>query len=247
MLHNGVSKKASTIRQFLDRFPIEESCLELLKLVRYGERHECEKCGKAAQFYRVKKRRSYACEHCGHQIYPTAGTPFHRTRTSLRDWFHVMFLFCSTRNGVAAKEVELQIGVTYKTAWRMCHEIRKYMAVVDGDEPVGGEGETVEVDETIIGGARPRAGRGNYRANTTIVVGAVERGGNVITRVIPNIQKSNLLSAIKSVVVEGSTVHTDQNHSYRNLPAMGFSQDPVNQNRGEWGCSDCHVQSIEGF
>jgi transposase len=88
----------------------------------------------------VKARRSYACEYCGYQVYPTSDTPFHRTRTPLRDWFHVMFMFCSTPNGVAAKEVERQIGVTYKTAWRMCHEIRKYMDVVDGDEPLGGGG-----------------------------------------------------------------------------------------------------------
>ena len=128
----------------------------------------------------------------------------------------------------------------------MCHEIRKYMASVDGDEPVGGEGKTVEVDEPMIGGARPRAGRGNYRANKTIVVGAVEHGGNVITRVIPNIQKSNLLPAVKESVVAGSSVHTDQNHSYRNLPAMGFQHAMVNHNRDEWARGDCHVQSIEG-
>ena len=79
-------------------------------------------------FYRVKARRSYACEWCGYQVYPTAGTPFDRTRTSLRDWFYVMFLFTTTRNGVAAKEVEREFGVTYKTAWRMCHQIRDYMA-----------------------------------------------------------------------------------------------------------------------
>src|SRR3546814_8936680 len=97
--------------------------------IRFVVRHDCEKCGKEAKFYRVKARRSYACEWCGAQVYPTAGTPFDRTRTSLRDWFFVMFQFCSTRSGVAAKEVERQIGVTYKTAWRMCHEIRKSMAI----------------------------------------------------------------------------------------------------------------------
>lgn len=138
-----MSTKAPTLRQFQSRFPTEESCLEHLKLVRFGERHDCEKCGKSAKFYRAAKRRSYACEYCGHQVYPTAGTPFHRTRTSLQDWFYVMFMFCTTRNGVAAKEVERQIGVTYKTAWRMCHEIRIYMAQVDGDSPLGGEGRIV--------------------------------------------------------------------------------------------------------
>lgn len=239
--------KGPTLRQFQDRFPTEESCMEHLKLIRFGERHACEKCGKDAKFYRVAKRRSYACEHCGAQVYPTAGTPFDRTRTPLRDWFHVMFLFCTTRNGVAAKEVERTLGVTYKTAWRMCHEVRKYMALVDGDEPVGGEGRTVEVDETMIGGARPNTGRGNYRSNKTIVVGAIERGGNVVTRVIPNIQKSNLLPAVKASVAPGSTVHTDQNHSYRNLPTMGFQHSAVNHNQNEWARGDCHVQSIEGF
>ena len=167
MLDNGMAKKAPTLRQFQDRFPTEESCLEHLKLVRFGARHECEKCGKDAQFYRVKARRSYACEYCGHQIYPTAGTPFDRTRTPLRDWFYVMFLFCSTRNGVAAKEVERQLGVTYKTAWRMCHEIRKYMAAVDGDEPIGGLGSIVEADETFIGGYK-RGARG-FEGKTAVL------------------------------------------------------------------------------
>ena len=239
--------KGPTLRQFQDRFPTEESCLEHLMRTRYGERHDCEGCGVEAKFYRVKKRRSYACEHCGHQIYPTAGTPFHRTRTSLRDWFHVMFMFTTSRNGVAAKEVERQIGVTYKTAWRMCHEIRKYMAQVDGDDPVGGEGKSVEVDETMIGGARKGGGRGNYRINKTIVVGAAERGGKIVTRIIPNIRKHNLLPAVKLAVKPGSAVHTDQNHSYRNLPAMGFKHEAVNHNREEWVRGDSHVQTIEGF
>ena len=81
-------------------------------------------------------------------------TPFERTRTPLRDWFQVMFLFCATRNGVAAKEIERQLGVTYKTAWRMCHEIRKYMSEVDGDLPLGGPGKHVEIDETMKIGFR---------------------------------------------------------------------------------------------
>jgi transposase len=90
-----------------------------------------------------------------------------------------MFLFTTSRNGVAAKEVERQLGVTYKTAWRMCHEIRKYMAIVGGDEPIGGEGKEVEIYETLIGGARVGTGRGAYRDNKTVVIGMVERDGDV--------------------------------------------------------------------
>jgi ribosomal protein L37AE/L43A len=130
--------KLSTLQQFQERFPTEDACLEHLMRTRYGQRHVCAKCEREAKYYRVKARRSYECEHCGHQVYPTAGTPFQKTRTSLRDWFHVMFLFCASRNGVSAKEIQRTIGVTYKTAWRMAKLIRAYMAYVDGDDALGG-------------------------------------------------------------------------------------------------------------
>ena len=187
--------KAPTLRQFRDRFPTEESCLEHLKLVRFGARHECEKCGKDAQFYRVAKRRAYACEHCGAQVYPTAGTPFDRTRTPLRDWFFVMFQFCASRNGVAAKEVARQLGLTYKTAWRVCHEIRKYMGAVDGDEPIGGFGRTVECDETFIGGHR-RGGKGFE--GKTAVFGVKAKDGDVFARAVPNRRRATLQPGTRS-------------------------------------------------
>ena len=135
---NNMAQKPSKIREFQKRFPDEDACLTHLMRNRFGERLTCFKCQKQATYYRVKARRSFECEHCGYQVYPTAGTPFEKTRTSLRDWFYVMFLFCETRNGVAAKEVLRQLGVTYKTAWRMCHLIRLYMGYVDGDTPIGG-------------------------------------------------------------------------------------------------------------
>jgi transposase len=113
--------KLTTLRQFQARFPNDDVCLEHLMRVRYGQRHKCQSCHKSARYYRVTGRRCYECEHCGYQVYPTAGTPFEQTRTRLTDWFFVMFLFSASRNGVAAKEVQRQLGVTYKTAWRMCH------------------------------------------------------------------------------------------------------------------------------
>ena len=96
--------------------------------VRFGERLTCFKCQKQATYYRVKKRRSFDCEHCGYQVYPTAGTPFESTRTPLRDWFYVMFLFCASRNGVAAKEVAAP-------AWR---HLQNRVAHVQSDPQVHG-------------------------------------------------------------------------------------------------------------
>jgi transposase len=240
--------KAPSLRQFQDRFPTEESCLSHLMIIRFGARHACEKCGKDAKFYRVKARRSFACEWCGAQVYPTAGTPFDRTRTSLRDWFFVMFLFTTSRNGVAAKEVERQIGVTYKTAWRMCHEIRKYMVIIDGDEPIGGFLRTVEVDETYIGGAAKGMGMG-YKGNKTAIIAMLERNGNVISKVIPNRRKSTLQGAIVENVKPYTILHTDDFISYDGVQHVGKSYDhhTVNHSAGEYVRGRVTTNGVEGF
>lgn len=239
--------KAPTLRQFQGRFPTEESCLDHLMRIRFGERHDCEKCGKSAKFYRVAKRRSYACEWCGHQVYPTAGTPFDRTRTSLRDWFFVMFQFCTSRSGVAAKEVERQIGVTYKTAWRMCHEIRKYMAIVDGNDPLGGSGEVVEIDETLIGGSVSGKGSG-YKGNKAVVVGMLERGGDVVTKVVSSRHREPMERLVLENILPGATVATDEFGSYRRLDTLGFDHVTVQHKKGQYTTPNGGgVNSIEGF
>jgi len=243
----GMTKiKGPTLRQFQDRFPTEEACLDHLMRVRYGDRHDCDKCGRNAHFYRVKARRSYACEYCGAQVYPTANTPFDRTRTSLRDWFTVMFLFCASRNGVAAKEVERQIGVTYKTAWRMCHEIRAYMAQVDGDAPLGGPFRTVEVDETFIGGYERGAMGG---AGKTIVLGMKEKGGDVVTRVVPNRKRLTIQPIIAEHVKPYSEVHTDEWLGYSALGAVNrYWHKQVNHAAKEYvSAKGVTVNGIEGF
>lgn len=215
---------------------------------RFGDRHECGKCGKQAKFYRVKARRSYACEWCGAQVYPTAGTPFDRTRTSLRDWFFVMFQFCASRNGVAAKEVERQLGVTYKTAWRMCHEIRKYMAIVDGDDPIGGAGQIVEVDEAFIGGSQENRGTGNYRSNKTVILGMMERGGRVTTEVVASRARKDLWPPILDNVAKKSEIHTDELAAYGSIVMHGYQHRRINHSVGQYA-SPCgiSVNSIEGF
>jgi transposase len=239
--------KAPTLRQFQDRFPTEDSCLDHLMRTRFGERPDCGGCGRSAKFYRVKARRSYACEYCGFQVYPTAGTPFDRTRTSLRDWFFVMFQFCASRNGVAAKEVERQLGVTYKTAWRMCHMIREYMGALDSDDPLGGVGETVEIDETIIGGSVSGKGNG-YMGNKTVVVGMLERGGELITRVTHSRAKYHMHAMIQHHVLPGTTINTDEMGGYKDIAHKGYRHVTVNHNKGQYATAGgAGVNGLEGF
>ena len=240
-----MSTKAPTLRQFQDRFPTEDACLDHLFQVRYGSDFNCPGCDRPAKFSRVKGRRSYQCQWCAHQVYPTAGTPFDRTRTPLRDWFFVMFQFCASRNGVAAKEVERQLGVTYKTAWRMCHEIRKYMGTVDGDGPLGGPMIGVEIDETFIGGYQAN---GQDCSNKTIVLGMKQRDGDVITRVVADRKRSTLLPHITENIKAFSTVHTDEHTAYQTLGMHQFDHQKVNHRAGEYvGFLGTSVNGIEGF
>jgi transposase-like protein len=238
-----MAKKAPNIREFQRRFPDEDTCLFHLKVVRFGERLECFKCHREATYYRVKARRSFECEHCGYQVYPTAGTPFEKTRTPLRDWYYVMFLFCASRNGVAAKEVQRQLGVTYKTAWRMCDLIRQYMGYVDGDFPIGGPGKTVEADKTFIGGRDTQAA-GDDKA---IVLGMIERKGDVVTRVVPNRTGHAVVPPILRHVRKGSRIATDEAKAFGALGARGFRHDTVNHAEKEWVRDDIHTNTIEAF
>ena len=108
-----------------------------------------------------------------------------RSRTPLHKWFYAMHLFFTSRNGVAAKELQRQIGVTYKTAWRMAHKIRKYMAEVDGEWQLGGD---VEADDTYVDGKTTGGKRGRGAApNKTVVFGMLERGGDVMATVVPDV------------------------------------------------------------
>jgi transposase len=239
--------KAPTLRQFQQRFPTEDSCLDHLFQVRYAGT-DCPKCKRPLKYSRVKSRRSYQCQWCANQLYPTAGTPFDRTRTSLRDWFYVMFLFTTSRNGVAAKRVEREIGVTYKTAWRMCHEVRKYMAALDSDDPLGGTGSPVEMDETWIGGVDEGGGRGNYFQNKSCVFGMLEKGGELITRHIGGPRKHLILPLVQEYVLPGTHIHTDEGSSYRTLGKLGYRHESVNHKDEQYvGPTGCTVNTIEGF
>ena len=143
-----------SVREFFKRFPDDEACLHHIMEVRYGTRHICRKCGVEATFHRMTERRAYACSACGDHLYPTAGTIFEDTRTPLQLWFYAIYLFCTTRHGVSGKELQRQLGVTYKTAWRMGTKIRELMTERQGLAMLKGH---VEADEAYIGGRRPGA------------------------------------------------------------------------------------------
>lgn len=192
--------------------------------VRYGLRHVCGHCGKDATFHRLAKRKAFSCAACGAHVYPCAGTIFEDSRTPLQLWFYAIYLFVTTRHGVSGKELQRQIGVTYKTAWRMGHQIRDLMNKADGFAMLRGH---VELDEAYVGGRRSGGKRGRGAPGKTIVFGMVERGGRMAAEVIPNIKKATLREATLRNVEPGSLVSTDELMSYGLLDGDGYKHGTV--------------------
>ena len=239
-----MTKPLSAI-EFFKEFSSDDVCLEHLMQSRGGTRRRCPKCLKESNFYRVKKRPVYACQWCAHQISPMAGTPFERSTTSLQKWFYAIYLFTTSRHGVPAKELQRQLSVTYKTAWRMGHEIRKHMTQVDGDNGLGGH---VEVDETYIGGKDKAVGRPTMKTSKKVaVLGMVERGGNVMTKIVKDTKNTTLLPLVYKNVAQGTTISSDELHAYKNLPRLGFNHGYVNHSMKEYVKGIHHTNSIEGF
>lgn len=239
--------KPQTISQFFKQFPDDEACLAHLFEVRFGQGYACPSCERPSNWYRIKAERAYSCQWCGHHLHPTVGTPFEQTRTPLQLWFYAIFLFTTTRNGVAAKELQRQLGVTYKTAWRMAGLIREHMADVDGDNLLGGAGEVVEIDETLIGGSVEGKGSG-YKGNKSVVVGLLERGGEVVTKVVTSRHRQPMERLVLDNVHPGATVATDEFGSYRRLDSLGFDHVTVRHNKGQFTTNNGGgVNGIEGF
>ena len=113
--------KTYTLIQFQADYPDNDACLAKIMRLRYGDSPFCGECKRHTKYHRITKRRAYACQFCGGHVYPCVGTPFEKSTTPLEKWFYALYLFTTTRHGVPAKELERQLGVTYKCAWRMAH------------------------------------------------------------------------------------------------------------------------------
>jgi len=225
-------------KDFDRQFPNDDACLHHIFLARYSG-HKCE-CGKTNCFYKVNKRRCYACSFCGAQIYPTARTIFHKSETSLKSWFFAIFLFAKSKNGVAAKEIQRQVGVTYKTAFRMTHKIRELMA--SGGGMLTG---VVEADETYIGGKRKGFGRG--AVGKIPVVGIVQRRGEVRATVVTNATAGNAIGHLRQNVETTAQVVSDESPIYNFTSKFGFKHIRVNHSADEYVVGRAHTNTIEGF
>lgn len=237
-----------TFKEFQAEYPDDAACLTKLMEINYGgtELH-CPACGVKTNFHLMSKRRAFACQECGHHIYPCADTIFHKSRTKLTIWFFAMYLMTSTRHGVAAKEIQRQTGVTYKCAWRICHELHKLMASADYTGPMRGH---VEVDETYVGGRQSISDRKRDGSNKTVVMGIVERDapgfvGTLRAGPVPNDSASTLETIVTVNVEPGSAVSADEHKAYKYLGDLGYHHDTVTHSAGEYVKGKTHTNTLE--
>jgi transposase len=123
----GATEARYSLIEFARECPDDAACLEMLWRQRYasdGHRTACPKCRRERKFHRVRSRPAYSCDSCGHSLYPLAGTIFNKSSTPLQLWFYAIYIMASTRCRVSVKHLQRELGVTYKTAWRMFNLIR---------------------------------------------------------------------------------------------------------------------------
>lgn len=233
--------KKYTTKDFDIEFPNDGACLEWIKNLRWPNGIHCVKCQKITKHHRIKNRTSYTCDYCGNQVYPTAGTIFHKSATPLRVWFQAIYRMASTRCGISAKQIQRETGVTYKTAWRMFKQIRTLF-----DEDIQSLTGEVEVDETYMGGKK-KGKRGRGAEGKSKVVGAAQRKGKVTTKVIPDVKHSSLIPFMVRKVARNATLYTDEFPSYDHMTRLGYNHKRIEHSAKVYVRGNIHTNTIEGF
>lgn len=232
---------------FLKRFGTDAKCRAYLVRARWPEGFRCAGCGHR-EAWSHKQRLIEECRSCGKQHSILAGTMFEQTKTGLSKWFLAIYLVTSSKGGISAMELQRQMGFgSYGTAWSWLHKIRRAMIRPDR-EPLQSR---VEVDETLVGGARPgKTGRG--ADGKTVVAGAVEtkpgKGrrrplGRLRLQAIPDASAASLEGFIAAETAKPLTVATDGWAGYRSLESKGYQHEPINLSQS-WGDAALRLPAI---
>ena len=242
--------KKYTITQFRANYPNEDACLDRIFQLRYNNL-VCPKCENDKPFTRVKDRRAYQCPSCSFQLYPTKGTIFEKTTTPLTYWFQAIFLQTTTRNGVAAKELERQLDVCYKTALRMSHQIKILMANKGRESFTG----VIQADESFFGGLNKNRhadkkvaeSQGRSCKDKTPVFGMADLKGNISAHVVDDTKGTTLKPIIDAIVnKEKSIIITDEWTGYSKLKE-DYMHIVINHLQQEYVRGAFHTNNIEGY
>lgn len=224
----------------VDRFHDEGACRKYMEELRWPDGAKCPRCG-SDKLSRIKKRPQFDCNSCRYQFSVTAGTIFHDSHLPLWKWFLAVYLIVEAKKGISANQLKRTIGVSYKTAWYLCHRIRAALNEVDAQLLKG----IVEVDETFVGGEMHGKGRG-YKGNKTVVVGAMQRGGNICLQVVRGTDRETLHGFIRANTAgDTEAIYTDEWPAYRGIADEDTEHKAVRHRTGEYARGSVHTNSIE--
>jgi len=227
--------------ELIERFGSEDKCHTYLEGLRWPDGVRCPRCD-SDKISRIKARRQFDCDGCRYQFSVRVGTLFHDSKLPLWKWFLAVYIMSESKKGVSANQLKRMLGVSYKTAWYLCHRIRDAMG--DGEEkPLLG---IIEADETWHGGKRRGTGSGPYSSGKTMIVGAVARGGEVRLRVTRGRDRGTLSRFLNEVVDDtAAAIYTDDWVGYVGIGDDNTQHVAVNHASKEWVRGDVHTNTVE--
>src|SRR3984957_12688251 len=244
-----------------DFFHDEAAAYAKLESILWPHGPVCPRCGGLDRITRVKGGRLglWRCGPCKRQFRVTVGTVFESAHVPLNLWFQAMHLLTSSKKGFSSHQLHRVLGVTYKTAWFMTHRIREAMSpFADVFSAMGGDGKTLEIDETFIGykgdagptwefhnerGWLKKRGYSDRRAVLTLV----ERGGASRSFHVDGVKASDLHPLIAAHADTRSALMTDEANQYRRIGRRFASHESVNHGAEEWVRGNAHTNTVEGF
>lgn len=230
--------------QLIEKFGSEEKCRRYLEKLRWPDGTTCPRCN-SDSVSRIFERSQFDCNSCRYQFSVTAGSIFHDSHLPLWKWFLATYMMIESKKGISANQLKRTLAISYKTAWYLCHRIRKAMLETNPELLSG----TVECDETYVGGHRRHVGSG-YVDNKTMVLGALQRGGEIRLRVEKRSKKATkeALHAFIKETTEPATerIITDEYPGYEGIADVDTRHETVNHRLEEWVRGDVHTNSMEG-
>jgi transposase-like protein len=229
--------------ELMEKFHSDDACREVLEELRWPDGIQCPRC-ESKSIRNSYTRNQYDCGSCGYEFSVTAGTMLQDTHLPLRKWMVATYLMCESKKGVSANQIKRTIDVSYKTAWYLCHRIRNAMAQArDGVNPLDG---ILEMDETFVGGKTEGMGRG-YKGNKALVVGVVQRQGDIILQVADDRTRETLHEIVMSKTdPKARAIFTDEWPGYRGIRDGDTMHETVNHSQEEWVRGEVHTNTVEG-